>query len=78
MPRRRQSTTTAPTTPAPTVIQPLLFSRKQTATLLGCSISMLLRLESSNDLTPIKLNRHKPNACVFYASTQVHALASGR
>jgi hypothetical protein len=57
-------------------VQPLLYTRAQTARLLNVSIATVQRLQKAGRLTPIKLNKQSPGM-THYRSAQVHALASG-
>jgi hypothetical protein len=52
----------------------LLYSRRESARILGVSIQTVIRLEQRGLLTPIRLMGTKTGA-VHHAAVQVHALA---
>ena len=72
--RQRVRTTRTKTQP----LEPqLLYSRKQTARLLGyLSIDPIIELEQSGRLTPVRPTG-KPTSQVFYRRDELMALASG-
>ncbi len=52
----------------------ILYSRRQTAEALGCSVDTVERLEKLGRLKPIKLTTKR--GAVFYAAHEVKAMAS--
>jgi hypothetical protein len=58
----------------PAKVKPLLYTRRETAALLGCSQATLARLEKIGRLTALKLNP-TPLGKTYYSSTEIHALA---
>jgi hypothetical protein len=54
---------------------PLLYSRRDAAHLLSCSVDTLIRLERQGDLSPIRINKKSPTASVYYRREQLLALA---
>jgi hypothetical protein len=54
---------------------PLLYSRRDAAHLLSCSVETLIRLERKGDLTPIRINKHSPKASVYYPREELLGLA---
>jgi hypothetical protein len=58
-------------------IEPLLYSRRQTARVLGnISVATIQRLEARGVLDKIRL-AGSPNGAVYHRAEQVHALAEG-
>lgn len=58
-------------------VQPLLYTRAQTARVLAVSEATVQRLEKKRLLDPVKLDRESPTGKTHYRCEQVHALASG-
>jgi hypothetical protein len=56
----------------------LLFTRRQTATLLNTSTMTLIRLEARGALLPVRLIPNAKNGKVFYRAADVYALVHGR
>jgi hypothetical protein len=56
---------------------PLLYSRRDAAHLLSCSVETLIRLERQGDLNPIRINKKSPTASVYYRREELLKLASG-
>ena len=62
--------------PISSPVRRLLYSREQTAEVLGgISISSIIRLEREGVLTPIKLHKDRPCSQVFHRVEEVEALA---
>jgi hypothetical protein len=62
--------------PVPTDVRRLLYTRKQSAQALNCSVATVIRLENAGRLTKVRLDPTKPTAEVRHRVSEVEALAS--
>jgi hypothetical protein len=56
---------------------PLLYTRKQSAALLSCSVMTVMRLEAAGALRRVRLPPGSTTGKVYNRASDVHALAEG-
>jgi hypothetical protein len=62
----------------PPAIPTLLYTRRQAAEMLNCSVASLIRMENSGQLRAIKLNKQKRSAATYYAASDLQLLVIAR
>jgi len=58
-------------------VHPVLFTRRMTANILGCSTMTVMRLESKGVLKKIRLSKGAMNCKIYHHADNVFAVARG-